>query len=67
MIARRERGRTALQAADRSTKRANAEKVLREEDTRLALIEAQKVSCVIHQSMHVFVYACEASFCVVNS
>lgn len=62
MIARRERGRTALQAADRSTKRANAEKVLRDEDNRLALVEAQKVGRVIHRSMHVGVYACEASF-----
>ncbi|CAM9558955.1 unnamed protein product, partial [Hapterophycus canaliculatus] len=44
MLARRERGRTALQAAERSAKRAKAEKVLRDEEARLVLIEAQKAS-----------------------
>lgn len=43
LLARRERGRTALQAAERSAKRAKAEKALRDEEARLALIEAQKV------------------------
>lgn len=42
-LTRRERGRTALQAAERSAKRAKAEKALRDEEARLALIEAQKV------------------------
>ncbi|CAM9728738.1 unnamed protein product [Scytosiphon promiscuus] len=42
MLARRERGRTALQAAERSAKRAKEEKVLRDEEARLVLIEAQK-------------------------
>ncbi|CAM9295206.1 unnamed protein product [Ectocarpus sp. 12 AP-2014] len=44
MLMRRERGRTALQVAERSAKRAKAEKALREEEARLALVEAQKVS-----------------------
>ncbi|CAM9721869.1 unnamed protein product, partial [Ectocarpus fasciculatus] len=44
MLTRRERGRTALQAAERSAKRAKTEKALREEEARLALVEAQKVS-----------------------
>lgn len=43
MLARRERGRTALQAAERSAKRAKEEKVLRDEEARLVLMEAQKV------------------------
>ena len=44
MIGRRERGRTELQAAERSKKRAATEKALRDDDARLALIEAQKVT-----------------------
>ncbi|CAB1119190.1 unnamed protein product [Ectocarpus sp. CCAP 1310/34] len=44
MLMRRERGCTALQVAERSAKRAKAEKALREEEARLALVEAQKVS-----------------------
>lgn len=44
MIGRRERGRTELQAVERSKKRAATEKALRDDDARLALIEAQKVS-----------------------
>lgn len=43
MVTRRERGRTALQSAEKSAKRAVAENVLRDEENRLALIEAQKV------------------------
>eukprot|EP00752_Nemacystus_decipiens_P009918 g8850.t1 len=43
-LTRRERGQTALQTAERSAKRAKAEKALRDEEARLALIEAQKVS-----------------------
>lgn len=43
MLARRERGRTALQAAERLAKRTKEEKVLRDEEARLVLIEAQKV------------------------
>lgn len=43
MVARRERGRTALQAAERCKKRATEEKALRDEENRLGLIEAQKV------------------------
>lgn len=42
-LLRRERGRTALQAAERTAKRAKAERSLREEEARLALLEAQKV------------------------
>lgn len=44
LIGRRERGRTELQAAERSKKRAATEKALRDDDARLALIEAQKVN-----------------------
>lgn len=47
LLARRERGRTALQAAERLAKRAKAEKALRDEEARLALIEAQKVRLVV--------------------
>lgn len=43
LLARRERGRTSLQAAERSAKRAKAERSFREEEARLALLEAQKV------------------------
>lgn len=58
MIARRERGRTALQTTERSTKRANAEKVLREEDARLALIEAQKVKEASKSGVRLYVRVC---------
>ena len=44
MIGRRERGRTEVQAAERSKKRAATEKALRDDDARVALIEAQKVT-----------------------
>eukprot|EP00904_Undaria_pinnatifida_P002728 jgi/Undpi1/12456/HiC_scaffold_5.g02127.m1 len=44
MIGRRERGRTEVQAAERSKKRAATEKALRDDDARVALIEAQKAS-----------------------
>ena len=43
MLVRRERGRTAMQAKERRARRTAAEKALREEEDRLAAVEAQKV------------------------
>lgn len=43
IVTRRERGRTALQEAERSRKRAEAERALREQEEKLALDRAQKV------------------------
>lgn len=43
MVARRARGLPSLQLAEMSKKRADGEKALRDEEARLALIEAQKV------------------------
>lgn len=43
MLARRERGRTVLQATEIRKNRAAAEKALREEERRLAVVKAQKV------------------------
>ncbi|CAM9256179.1 unnamed protein product [Ascophyllum nodosum] len=44
MLVRRERGRTAMQAKERRARRTAAEKALREEEDRLAAVEAQKVT-----------------------